>query len=90
MLLHWGGKYLEQMLLPDMQARIDEPRVDNFYDWVQGQPVVNMNGKTGEVILRVKGDDLLVRVSRRKLREFLSEGLDIRVRSLLVTIAQSE
>lgn len=64
-----------------MQARIDEPRVDNFYNWVQGQTVVSMIGKTGEVIPRVKADDLLVRVSRRN-PDNSTQSLDMRVRFL--------
>jgi hypothetical protein len=80
MLLHWAGKYLQEMLPPDMQERIKEPEVDNFYTWSSDGPV-NVNGKTGDVILRVPVDDPIVRVSRKKLRKFLSEGLDIRVYS---------
>ena len=79
MLLHWGAQYLLSNLPADMQARISEPEVDNFYNWSGGGPFVHMNGKTGEIILRVSGDDPVVRVSRKKLRKFLSEGLDIRV-----------
>ena len=79
MLLHWGAQYLKQLLPPHMQERVIEPTVDNFYNWTEGAPVVDMNGKTGEVILRVPGIDPLVRVSRKKLRKFLSEDLDIRV-----------
>jgi hypothetical protein len=80
MLLHWGAHYLLSNLPSEMQARIQEPEVDNFYNWSEGGPVVHVNGKTGEVILRVPGDDPIVRVSRKKLRTFLSEGLDIEVR----------
>lgn len=79
MLLHWGGEYLASYLLPpDMRARIKEPRVDPCYVWTD--PLTYVNAKTGEVILRVPVSDI-TRVSRKKLRKFLSEGLDIRVRT---------
>jgi hypothetical protein len=80
MLLHWGAQYLLPNLPSDMQARINEPTVDNFYNWSEGGPVVHMNGKTGEIILRIPSDDPIIRVSCKKLRKFLSEGIDIQVR----------
>lgn len=80
MLLHWGTEYLERVLPEHLRARIKEPRVDPHYDMVD--PIPYINGETGEVMSRVP-TEVITRVSRKRLRRFLSEGedLNIKVRS---------
>ena len=69
---------LNELLPLDLQARIREPRVDPHCETFE--PVPHLNGKTGDVIGTVSSE-VITRVSRKKLRRFLTEGrgLDIRV-----------
>lgn len=78
MLLHWGTEHLENILPEHLRRRIKEPRVDPFYEMVN--PLQHINAETGEVIATIKSG-VITRVSRRKLRRFLTEGenLDIKV-----------
>ncbi|KAK4543969.1 hypothetical protein LTR36_004743 [Oleoguttula mirabilis] len=71
MLLHWGTEYLGRVLPDHMQKRIKEPRVDPSYEMID--PIPYINGDTGEVLARVP-TDVITRVSRKKLRRFLTEG----------------
>lgn len=75
--LHWGGEYLDKVLSPELKARLRECNCDPFYDQVDNTYTV-CNGKTGEVILAMQGV-MPRRVSRRKLKALLSEGIDIQV-----------
>lgn len=75
--LHWGGEYLDRVLSPELRARLKECNCDPFYDRVDNTYTV-CNGRTGEVILAMQGV-LPRRVSRRKLKALLSEGIDIQV-----------
>ncbi|KAF2806850.1 putative monooxygenase [Mytilinidion resinicola] len=87
MLLHWGTPYLLKTLPPELQARIHEPRVDPHYDY--SEPPKRMNIQTGEVVGRSVGENL-VRVSRRKLRNFLIEGVDVRWEKRLADVRVGE
>ena len=57
--------------------RIKEVRVDPSHEMTE--PIPYMNGKTGEVIGRVL-NNVIARVSRKKLRRFLTEGEDLHVK----------
>ncbi|KAI9658620.1 MAG: hypothetical protein M1821_002180 [Bathelium mastoideum] len=74
MLLHWGTPHLLSVLPDNLQSRLSETWVDPRYDW--NEPVVRMDGATGEITARVPAKDL-VRVSRRKLKEFLAQGIKV-------------
>ena len=77
MLLHWANEYLENLLPIHLQARAREPRVDPNNDTFD--PVPHINGETGEVLGRIP-TEVITRVSRKKLRNFLVEdGLNIKV-----------
>ena len=77
MTLHWGQAYINKCIPPDLQARFNEVHCDPFYG-DQDLTLPHYNGKTGEKLFAMPGERP-VRISRRKLRNLLSEGLDIHV-----------
>jgi hypothetical protein len=77
MSLHWGGEFLSTALPPELRARLKECDCDPFYEGVDNS-FCQCNGQTGEIILHMQGV-MPRRVSRRKLRALLSEGIDIQV-----------
>ncbi|KAK3645381.1 hypothetical protein LTR56_009108 [Elasticomyces elasticus] len=77
MLLHWGTQFLENVLPEHLRKRIKEPRVDPHCEMAE-LPVPHFNGATGEIIARVSSD-VITRVSRKKLRRFLTEGEDLEI-----------
>lgn len=82
MALHWGLPLLESLLPDRMRPELaKEAYVDPALDW--GQSPCNLmrmyNGVTGEIIKDFPVDGKLVRVSRRKLRTFLAQEIDIEV-----------
>ncbi len=60
----------------DLEARFRETLVDPTYGG--NDPIPHINGETGEVMKRVEMPGL-VRVSRKKLRTFLGQDLNILV-----------
>ena len=76
MLLHWASEYLEKVLPDHLKARIKEPHVDPSHEMVD--PVPYLNGETGEVMSSIPSD-VITRVSRKKLRKFLTEGEDLNI-----------
>jgi hypothetical protein len=78
MLLHWGKDFLMKLLPPDLQARFHETLVDPAYDGVAGVPIPHVNGETGRVMAEVAMPGL-VRVSRKKLRAYLTSKGDLNI-----------
>lgn len=79
--LHWALPLLESLLPPNLAPRICEAYVDSSLDWSQ-PPLDRMrmyNGLTGEIMKDIPIKGQIVRVSRRKLRMFLTEGVDVKV-----------
>jgi ribosomal protein L21E len=76
MLLHWATQHLENLLPAHLKARIKEPRVDPNYEMTD--PIPYFNGKTGEIIGKIP-TDVITRVSRKKMRRFLTEGEDLNI-----------
>ncbi|KAF2170151.1 hypothetical protein M409DRAFT_19757 [Zasmidium cellare ATCC 36951] len=74
MLLHWGTEYLYKPLPTHLQARFKEPRVDPSVEVFD--PIPYFHGASGEILKRVTTKEIN-RVSRKKLRKFLSEGEDL-------------
>ncbi|KAK6221020.1 hypothetical protein LQW54_001592 [Pestalotiopsis sp. IQ-011] len=77
MLLHWGAKHLENLLPAHLRVRIKEPRVDPHHEMTE--PIPYVKGQTGEVVGTVYTEGI-TRVSRKKLRHFLSDGEDLDIR----------
>jgi hypothetical protein len=83
MLLHWGTEYLEKVLPPHLQARMKEIRCDPHLDLSSDiPPVPFVNALTGQ--LMAEFPQVGVRVSRKKLRRFFTDGenLNIKVRTI--------
>jgi hypothetical protein len=81
MTLHWGEQYWDQVLPESIKYRIQTVQADpNFsypeQDAYQFPPI--HNGKTGELLGKARGSRS-IRVSRGKMRNLFSEGLDVQV-----------
>ena len=79
MLVHWGAEYLDKVLPSHLQARVKEIRCDPFLDTsanIPGVPFVN--ALTGEKMAEIPMVDIN-RVSRMKLRRFLTHGEDLNI-----------
>lgn len=79
--LHWSLPFLESLLPNDLFSRIQEAYVDPSLDWEQ--PPLNFmrmyNGLNGEIMREFPVKGKIVRVSRRKLRALVVEGIDVKV-----------
>lgn len=76
MQLHWGKDHLFKVLPEGLRSRFDEVLVDPHFK--DDLPFPHINGETGEVIAEIQMPGL-VRVSRGKLRKFLSGGEQINI-----------
>ena len=76
MTLHWGATHIANCLPEDLAARFHESYADPSLtlDAVTGLPIYN--GKTGDLILEM-GAEKPMRVSRKKMRNLFSEGIDV-------------
>lgn len=85
-LLHWGQDYTRQCLPDDFWERRAEMWVDPFHDYESSSASFLWDAKTGAELSQPPARVGTVRVSRRKVRVLLSEGLKIefgkRLRSL--------
>lgn len=81
MSLHWGGEFLSTVLPLHLRPRLDEINTDPEHDFSSEKGFVQCNGETGDVILVMPGT-MPRRVSRRKLRALMSEGLNIEVKHI--------
>lgn len=82
MAVHWGLPLLEALLPVEMRPNLaEEAYVDPTLDWEQSPcNLMRMyNGVTGEIIKDFPVDGKLVRVSRRRLRTFLAQEINIEV-----------
>ncbi|KAF3042653.1 hypothetical protein E8E12_005228 [Didymella heteroderae] len=76
MTLHWGSTHIASCLPEDLAARFNEAYADPSLttDAVKGLPIYN--GKTGDLLLEM-GAEKPMRVSRKKMRNLFSEGIDV-------------
>lgn len=76
MTLHWGASHISSCLPEDLAARFNEAYADPSLkpDAVTGLPI--HNGKTGDLIMEM-GAEKPMRVSRKKMRNLFSEGIDV-------------
>ena len=75
--LHWSLPQLESLLPPELWARLNEAQNDPFAEAQDGDPMRVYNGLTGGVLMDVPIQGKIIRVSRRKFRAFLTQGLNI-------------
>lgn len=78
MLLHWGKDFLLSTLPPNLQARFDETLVDPQYNGAEGISIPHVNGETGQVMAKIAMPGM-VRVSRKKMRSFLTSNGDLNI-----------
>lgn len=80
MALHWGSQFIATCLPEDMKPRLGSIQCDPFYEAEHGKmpPVRFCNGATGETLTDIEAA-VMWRVSRKRTKEFFSEGLDIQV-----------
>ena len=80
MLLHWGAEYLENVLASNLKERIKEIRCDPRLERLGNiPPIPFINAGTGETMAQIPmaGN----RISRRKLRKFLTEGENLNIQA---------
>jgi len=77
MTIHWSLPQLEALLPPDLSARLNEAQNDPFLDALEQDVLKTYNGMNGEV-LKALPLPRMIRVSRRKLRAFCSQGIDVK------------
>jgi hypothetical protein len=76
--VHWSLPQLEALLPPDLKARLNEAQNDPFWDPPEQDFFKIYNGLDGSVLKELPIPKT-VRFSRRKLRAFCSEGIDVQV-----------
>lgn len=76
MTIHWGTTHINNCLPPEISARLSEAYADPSLSpgATSGLPV--HNGKTGELILEMAAEKPM-RVSRKKMRNLFTEGIDV-------------
>jgi hypothetical protein len=81
MSIHWSRPLLDQLLPDDLIARLREAQNDPSFNSTNGFEVAFYNGKTGE---HLKDQPMAnaIRVSRKKMRAFCAQGIDIEVSTL--------
>lgn len=84
MTLHWGATYIAKCIPPELEARLNEICCDPFYG-DRDLTLPHYNGKTGEKLFAMPGENPR-RISRRKLRNFLTEGIDVEVRFTILNV----
>ena len=77
--LHWSLPQLESLLSPELWARLNQAQNDPFAEAQEGDVMKVFNGLTGDVLAAIPIQGKIRRVSRRKFRAFLAEGLEIQV-----------
>ncbi|KIW24233.1 uncharacterized protein PV07_09961 [Cladophialophora immunda] len=87
MTLHFGQEYLAKCIPPELMARLGEAYCDTYYTGKHTSWPM-FNGQTGEKFFDMQGFNPL-RVSRRKLRALLSDGIDVRYGRKIVSVSQS-
>ncbi len=76
--IHWALPQLESLLPDDLKARLREAQNDPFLDPPDHDFMKVYNGLDGS-LLKALPIPRTTRVSRRKLRAFCSQGIDVKV-----------
>ncbi|KIX95831.1 uncharacterized protein Z520_08539 [Fonsecaea multimorphosa CBS 102226] len=88
MTLHFGQEYLAKCIPRELMARLKEAYCDEFYTGKHTSWPM-FNGQTGDKFFDMQGFNPL-RVSRRKLRALLSDGVDVRYGRRIVSVSVSQ
>ena len=85
--MHFGQEHLTKCIPPELMSRLKETCCDPFFsDKLTSWPM--FNGQTGEKFFDIQGFSPL-RVSRRRLRALLSEGIEVQYGKRIVSVSQS-
>lgn len=84
--IHWSLPQLEALLPPDLRIRLKETQNDPFLDAEEQDEMRIYNGLDG-TILKALPIPRTIRVSRRKLRSFCSQGIDVKYGHDLASIS---
>ena len=76
--IHWSLPLLESLLPEDLTARLKEAYNDPFVETPLQDEIPIYNGLTGK-IMKALPIPRTIRVSRRKMRAFCSQGIDVQV-----------
>ena len=76
--IHWSLPQLESLLPEDLTARLREPQNDPYHEYPAQDHMDIYNGLNGE-IMKSLPIPKTVRVSRRKMRAFCAQGIDVQV-----------
>ena len=76
--IHWSLPLLEALLPDDLNARLKEAQNDPFLEVPLQDKIPIVNGLTGK-LLKALPVPKTIRVSRRKMRAFCTQGLDVQV-----------
>ena len=86
MSLHWGEKAVAKCIPPELLSHLDEICCDSYYD-EKYSTVPMYNAASGEKLFDMQAAGHTRRVSRRKLRNYLSQGLQVQYGKRLASIA---
>jgi len=75
--LHWSLPLLDSLLPPDLRVRLQETQNDPFLETPDKDSIPIYNGTDGTVLTAFPVPRM-IRVSRRKMRAFCSEGIDVK------------
>jgi hypothetical protein len=75
--IHWSLPQLEALLPPDLRVRLKEAQNDPFLDAPEKDDMKIFNGLDG-TILKALPIPRTIRVSRRKMRAFCSQDIDVK------------
>ena len=89
--LHWGSQFLNPCLPDEILANIRSIECDPYYEQKHGtMPPVSFNdGQSGEALVVLPPDGVR-RVSKRKMRSLLSEGLRVQYNKRLTSFTVSD
>jgi len=76
--IHWSLPQLEALLPTELKDRLKEAQNDPFWDAPEKDVFTLYHGLDGTV-LKALPIPRMIRVSRRKMRAFCSQGIDVKV-----------
>ena len=85
MTLHWGASFISKCIPPELLPKLNEGICcDPFYG-EKDLTLPHYNAKTGEKLFDMPGEEPR-RISRKKLRNFLSQGIDVNVSDVVDSV----
>jgi 2-polyprenyl-6-methoxyphenol hydroxylase-like FAD-dependent oxidoreductase len=86
-LVNQGNAYIKTCLPPDLQENLNDGICCDPYYKNKDHSLPHYNGQTGEKLFDMHGDEPR-RISRKKLRNYLSQGLDVQYGKKISTISR--